>query len=119
MLCQTVKTGLECAFMSKKGCGFFGGSCHVIIDKWSDAARFLSTNQENTARFILIQQASGSMENARQHRISSWKLKKQHKKSIRSKLPKEQAKSIIFNDGTYCNQVRFCCISLRTKKAGL
>jgi hypothetical protein len=33
MLCQTVKMGFECAFMSKKGCGFFNGSCEKIIDK--------------------------------------------------------------------------------------
>jgi hypothetical protein len=33
MVCQTIKTGSECAFMTKKGCGFNGGSCHVIIDK--------------------------------------------------------------------------------------
>jgi hypothetical protein len=39
MLCQTVKTGQECGFMSKKGCGFFGGSCHIIIDKCGDCAK--------------------------------------------------------------------------------
>ncbi len=33
MLCQTIKTGTECAFMTKKGCGFNGGSCHVIVEK--------------------------------------------------------------------------------------
>ncbi len=33
MVCQTVKSGSECAFMTKKGCGFNGGSCHTIIDK--------------------------------------------------------------------------------------
>jgi hypothetical protein len=33
MLCQTIKTGTECAFMSKKGCGFNGGSCNVIVEK--------------------------------------------------------------------------------------
>jgi len=33
MVCQTIKIGSECAFMTKKGCGFNGGSCHVIIDK--------------------------------------------------------------------------------------
>ena len=32
MVCQTVKAGVECAFMSKKGCGFNGGSCYQIID---------------------------------------------------------------------------------------
>lgn len=33
MLCETVKKGSECAFMSKKGCGFIGGSCLPVIDK--------------------------------------------------------------------------------------
>lgn len=33
MVCQTIKTGSECSFMSKKGCGYNGGSCQVIIDK--------------------------------------------------------------------------------------
>ncbi|PKN76566.1 MAG: hypothetical protein CVU52_04275 [Deltaproteobacteria bacterium HGW-Deltaproteobacteria-10] len=41
MLCQTVKTGLECAFMSKKGCGFFGGSCHVIVEKCTECGKIL------------------------------------------------------------------------------
>lgn len=33
MLCETVKKGSECAFMSKKGCGMTGGSCLPVIDK--------------------------------------------------------------------------------------
>lgn len=33
MICQTTKAGTECVFMSKKGCGFNGGTCHTIIDK--------------------------------------------------------------------------------------
>jgi hypothetical protein len=33
MTCQTIKIGTECAFMTKKGCVFNGGSCHIIIDK--------------------------------------------------------------------------------------
>ncbi|MBU2055794.1 MAG: PxxKW family cysteine-rich protein [Proteobacteria bacterium] len=33
MICQTIKSGVECGFMMKKGCGFNGGSCHEIIDK--------------------------------------------------------------------------------------
>ena len=33
MLCQTIKSGVECAFMAKGGCGFNGGSCVTIIDK--------------------------------------------------------------------------------------
>ena len=41
MLCQTVKPGVECAFMSKKGCGYFGGSCHVIIDKCTECGKII------------------------------------------------------------------------------
>ncbi|MBN1381918.1 MAG: PxxKW family cysteine-rich protein [Deltaproteobacteria bacterium] len=33
MICQTTKAGIECVFMTKKGCGFNGGTCHPIIDK--------------------------------------------------------------------------------------
>src|SRR5665811_42771 len=33
MLCQTVKEGFECVFMTKKGCTFNGGSCHPITEK--------------------------------------------------------------------------------------
>ena len=33
MICQTIKNGIDCGFMTKKGCGFNGGSCNAIIDK--------------------------------------------------------------------------------------
>ncbi|MDP1989856.1 MAG: PxxKW family cysteine-rich protein [Syntrophales bacterium] len=33
MICQSIKSGIECGFMTKKGCGFNGGSCLTIIDK--------------------------------------------------------------------------------------
>jgi hypothetical protein len=33
MICQTIKSGIDCGFMTKKGCGFNGGSCLAIIDK--------------------------------------------------------------------------------------
>ncbi|MBF0498054.1 MAG: PxxKW family cysteine-rich protein [Deltaproteobacteria bacterium] len=33
MLCDTVKEGINCSFMSKKGCTFNQGACHPIIDK--------------------------------------------------------------------------------------
>ena len=31
MLCQTIKQGAECYFMTKQGCGFNGGSCYPIV----------------------------------------------------------------------------------------
>lgn len=42
MLCITVKTGLECAFMSKKGCGFAGGMCHVIIEQCEGCGKIIA-----------------------------------------------------------------------------
>ena len=39
MLCQTVKQGYECVFMTKKGCSFNGGSCHPIIEKCEGCGR--------------------------------------------------------------------------------
>ncbi len=41
MLCQTVKAGFECAFMSKKGCSFFNGSCQKIIDKCEGCGKIM------------------------------------------------------------------------------
>lgn len=32
MLCQTVKEGIECTFMTKSGCSFTDGSCRTIIE---------------------------------------------------------------------------------------
>ena len=32
MVCQTVKAGTECVFMSKTGCSYNGGMCHPIVD---------------------------------------------------------------------------------------
>ena len=33
MQCATVKSGVECSFMAKSGCGFLGGTCRAVIDK--------------------------------------------------------------------------------------
>jgi hypothetical protein len=33
MLCVTIKTGVDCTFMSKKGCTYTGGACNPIIEK--------------------------------------------------------------------------------------
>ena len=33
MQCATVKEGIECSFMSKKGCEFLGGVCKPIVEQ--------------------------------------------------------------------------------------
>lgn len=41
MNCQTVKAGMECTFMTKKGCGFIGGICKPIIDKCEGCGKII------------------------------------------------------------------------------
>ncbi len=33
MNCEVIKMGMECAFMTKKGCSYNGGKCYPIIDR--------------------------------------------------------------------------------------
>jgi len=41
MVCQTVKKGTECFFMTKKGCNFNGGTCHPIVEKCEGCDRII------------------------------------------------------------------------------
>ena len=41
MVCQTVKAGVECVFMNKKGCGFNGGTCHTIVEQCNGCAKVM------------------------------------------------------------------------------
>lgn len=43
MDCVTVKSGVSCVFMSKKGCSFNGGTCHSIVEKCEGCSRVLET----------------------------------------------------------------------------
>ena len=33
MICATLKAGMDCAFMSRAGCGFNGGSCKPVVEQ--------------------------------------------------------------------------------------
>jgi hypothetical protein len=33
MHCATIKQGIECTFMTQKGCDFTGGACRPIVEK--------------------------------------------------------------------------------------
>ncbi len=39
MVCEVVKIGRDCAFMTKKGCSFNGGKCYPIIDRCQGCGR--------------------------------------------------------------------------------
>lgn len=46
MVCQTIKPGVECVFMTKKGCTFDGGSCHPIIEKCEGCGKIMEGASE-------------------------------------------------------------------------
>ena len=39
MVCTTVKEGIECPFMTAKGCFFNGGVCHEVVEQCSGCNR--------------------------------------------------------------------------------
>jgi len=44
MICETIKSGLECSFMTKRGCTYNGGRCHTIVELCEGCGKIL----ENT-----------------------------------------------------------------------
>jgi hypothetical protein len=41
MNCGTVKAGTDCAFMTKAGCGYNGGSCSQIVEQCNGCSRMV------------------------------------------------------------------------------
>ena len=41
MICSTLKAGNDCAFMTKAGCGYNGGSCYPIVEQCEGCARIM------------------------------------------------------------------------------
>ena len=39
MRCTSIKPGVECAFMTAKGCGYKGGICQQIVEQCSGCGR--------------------------------------------------------------------------------
>ena len=39
MICTTVRTGMECRFMSANGCSYNGGICHEIVEQCDGCKR--------------------------------------------------------------------------------
>jgi Family of unknown function (DUF6811) len=47
MQCITLKKGIECAFMTRKGCNFNGGRCHAVVEQCEGCAKTV-TSEEGT-----------------------------------------------------------------------
>jgi len=39
MICETIRKGAECAFMTKAGCSYKEGLCHEIVDRCDGCSR--------------------------------------------------------------------------------
>ena len=39
MKCTTIRKGMECAFMTAKGCSYKGGVCHEIVEPCKGCSR--------------------------------------------------------------------------------
>lgn len=42
MRCESVKPGVDCTFMTKKGCSFNGGKCHTVVESCDGCDRIVS-----------------------------------------------------------------------------
>jgi len=47
MHCASVKPGVDCAFMSKKGCSFNGGKCNTIVENCEGCDRIINWEDAN------------------------------------------------------------------------
>jgi hypothetical protein len=41
MHCVSIKQGIDCTFMTKKGCSFNGGKCHPVVESCEGCERQL------------------------------------------------------------------------------
>ncbi|MGD8369824.1 MAG: PxxKW family cysteine-rich protein [Desulfobacterales bacterium] len=39
MICQTIRKGVDCPFMTAAGCSYNGGKCHVIVEACQGCGR--------------------------------------------------------------------------------
>ncbi len=51
MVCQTVKVGVECAFMTKNGCGFVGGSCQKVVEQCEGCGKVIEYSE---AKYCMV-----------------------------------------------------------------
>lgn len=45
MHCLSIKEGVDCTFMTKKGCSFNGGSCKPVVDSCDGCDRTLNVTE--------------------------------------------------------------------------
>ena len=45
MQCTTNRPGMECGFMSGKGCGYVGGTCHPIVEACQGCDRTVTVGE--------------------------------------------------------------------------
>ena len=79
MVCTSVKEGLECSFMTKTGCGYNGGTCHIIIEACEGCQKATEYPSGKYCLYFPILPQNGVWATATWQRISKSKRKRQEK----------------------------------------
>ena len=46
MNCETIRKGMDCGFMSKKGCSYNGGLCHEVVEQCNGCNRTVECSSQ-------------------------------------------------------------------------
>lgn len=46
MQCVSLKKGVECAFMTRKGCNFNGGHCHPVVENCNGCSKTITVSEQ-------------------------------------------------------------------------
>ena len=47
MHCESIKLGIDCTFMTKKGCSFNGGKCRPVVEACQGCDRILTAHEDH------------------------------------------------------------------------
>ena len=64
MQCITLKKGIECAFMTRKGCNFNGGRCHTVVESCEGCSKTVTFEKAPSAPSPPIPPQNGPAETA-------------------------------------------------------
>ncbi len=60
MHCESVKPGVDCTFMTKKGCSFNGGKCKTVVEAWTGCDRTLCYEDQTSVLLFRIPRLNGA-----------------------------------------------------------
>ena len=80
MLCSTTRSGMECFFMTEKGCTFNGGTCHEAVDKCTECGHLIEVADKKYCRAFPDPASKWALGDCNFSTYSEWKqVGTQHK----------------------------------------